>query len=69
MLSARAIVADGCRLLGWIGNVIDPGMECLEGNIETLRQQMPVPCLGVLAHGEAPEQAALRLDAVFKAMC
>lgn len=26
-LGARAIVADGCNLLGWVGNAVDPAME------------------------------------------
>ncbi len=62
LLSARAIAADGCRLLGWIGNRIDPAMEAVEENLATLRELLPAPCLGVLAHGEAPDAAAARLD-------
>ncbi|MGN2253066.1 dethiobiotin synthase [Frateuria sp. GZRe12] len=61
MLSARAIQADGCRLAGWIGNRIDPAMAAVEDNLETLRQLLPAPCLGVLPHGLDPVQAA-RLD-------
>jgi len=57
-LSARAIQADGCELLGWIGNTIDPAMERRNDNIETLRRVLPAPCLGVLPHGLAPAQAA-----------
>ncbi len=62
LLSARAIQADGCRLLGWIGNRVDPHMAMAEGNIDTLRALLPAPCLGVLPHGVVPEQAATRLD-------
>ena len=40
LLSARAIVADGCRLLGWIGNCIDPAMDALEENLAALRQAL-----------------------------
>jgi dethiobiotin synthetase len=61
LLSARAIQADGCHLLGWIGNVIDPSMDALEENVETLRALLPSPCLGVLPHGTAPAQAAGQL--------
>lgn len=57
-LSARAIESDGCELLGWIGNTIDPAMERREDNIETLRRVLPAPCLGLLPHGIAPAQAA-----------
>jgi dethiobiotin synthetase len=65
LLSARAIVADGCRLLGWVGNRIDPAMEAVEENLATLRELMPAPCLGVLPHGEPAASAARHLaDAV-----
>jgi dethiobiotin synthetase len=63
LLSARAIKADGCRLLGWIGNRIDPAMDALEENLTTLRELLPAPCLGVLPHGVSPERAAEHLRA------
>ncbi|MEP6899237.1 MAG: dethiobiotin synthase [Rhodanobacter sp.] len=63
LLSARAIEADGCRFLGWIGNHIDPAMDAPEENLATLRELLPVPCLGVLPHGLAPDQAAVHLHA------
>lgn len=62
LLSARAITADGCRMLGWIGNRIDPAMAAVEDNLETLRESLPAPCLGVLPHGVDPARAAARLD-------
>jgi dethiobiotin synthetase len=62
LLSARAIQADGCRLAGWIGNRIDPAMAAVADNLETLREMLPAPCLGVLPHGLDPVQAAERLD-------
>lgn len=62
LLSAESIVADGCRLLGWIGNRIDPAMLAVEDNLATLRERLPAPCLGVLPHGLPPVDAAHRLD-------
>ncbi|MDR3388570.1 MAG: dethiobiotin synthase [Rudaea sp.] len=64
LLSARAIVADGCQLAGWIGNGVDPTMARIEDNIATLRARLPAPCLGVLppSHGrdaDAPGPRAL----------
>ena len=50
LLSARAIIDDGCELLGWIGNRIDPAMDAVESNLETLDRLLPAPCLGVLDH-------------------
>lgn len=68
LLSVRAIVADGCRLLGWIGNCIDPAMDALEENLATLEHLLPAPCLGVLPHGVPPESAASRLAAAVAAL-
>jgi dethiobiotin synthetase len=62
LLSARAIATDGCRLVGWIGNRIDPAMDAVEENLATLRQLLPAPCLGVLPHGVPPQQAFEQLD-------
>jgi len=59
-LSARAILADGCSLLGWIGNAVDPAMDRREDNLATLRRLLPAPCLGVVEHAaEATATAAL----------
>src|ERR1700761_878816 len=58
LLSARAIATDGCRLVGWIGNRIDPTMDAVDENIETLRHQLPAPCLGILPHGAPPPEEA-----------
>ncbi len=68
LLSARMIEADGCRLLGWIGNCIDPAMGALDENLATLRELLPAPCLGVLPHGMAPAQAASQLAAAVAAL-
>lgn len=67
-LTARAILADGCTLLGWIGNVIDPAMARCDDNLSTLRRLLPAPCLGVIGHAE---DAAARSDlaAAVAALC
>jgi dethiobiotin synthetase len=67
LLSARAIAADGCHLLGWIGNRVDPAMDAPEENLATLRELLPAPCLGVLPHGVAPAAAAGELAAAVSA--
>jgi dethiobiotin synthetase len=66
LLTARAIVEDGCELAGWIGNRIDPQMECAEENLATLRARLRAPCLGVLPHASAPDpqQMAAHLNEV-----
>ena len=62
LLTAEAIKADGCTLVGWIGNRIDPQMLAIEENIDTLRALLPAPCLGILPHGLSPERASSLLD-------
>ena len=59
LLSARAIVADGCTLVGWIANRIDPGMAVADANLATLRERLGVPMLGDLAHGMRADAASL----------
>ena len=59
LLSARAIAADGCSLLGWIGNRVDPQMGCVEENLATLRERIAAPCLGVLPWMPQPEPRLL----------
>lgn len=55
-LTARAIADDGCELVGWIANHVDPAMERQNENFELLRARMQVPCWGRLAH--APQDDA-----------
>ncbi|HVR80488.1 MAG TPA: dethiobiotin synthase [Luteimonas sp.] len=58
-LSARAIAADGCRLVGWIGNAIDPDMARREQNVALLQARIPAPCWGLLPHRTPADPAAL----------
>ncbi len=48
LLTERAIAACGLKLVGWVGNMVDPGMDHLEHTIDTLRQCLPAPCLGLV---------------------
>lgn len=50
LLTARAIKADGCRLIGWIGNRIDAQMLRSEDNIKTLEKRIQAPLLGIVEH-------------------
>ena len=58
-LTARAIAADGCRLVGWIGNGIDPGMARRDDNLALLAARLPAPCWGVLPHAAPSDPAVL----------
>jgi len=62
LLTAEAIQRDGLRLAGWVANCIDPQMNSLEANIQTLAKRLPAPLLGTmpfLAAGETPPLAWL----------
>jgi len=58
-LSAAAIAAGRCRLVGWIANRVDPAMARADDNIATLRTRLEAPLLGVVGHGDPPVDAAL----------
>ncbi|MGA9421638.1 MAG: dethiobiotin synthase [Rhodanobacteraceae bacterium] len=59
LLSARAIEADGCALLGWVGNRIDPSMDRADENLAALRNRLRAPCLGVLPYSDAGDDRDL----------
>lgn len=58
-LTADAIAADGCGLVGWIASEVDPEMACREENLALLSARLPAPCLGRLPHVRDPDPAAL----------
>lgn len=59
LLSARAIAADDCELIGWIGNRIEPAMTHAEANLATLRERLPAPCLGVVPYAPVVDLSIL----------
>lgn len=63
-LSAAAIAADGCRLVGWIASEFEPDMASRDENVRLLLQRLKVPCIGRLPYCErpAPAHLASRLD-------
>lgn len=54
LLTARAVAATGSFLVGWVGNVIDPGLDFMAENLETLDSQLGAPCFGVLPNAGGP---------------
>jgi dethiobiotin synthetase len=64
-LTAEAIAHSGrCRLLGWIGNRIDPGLARLDDNLASLGRLLGSPPLAVIPPLGSPsaETAARHLD-------
>lgn len=63
LLTAEAVRARGLRLVGWIGNAIDPAMPWIAENIAYLRsrlaQQHGAPCLGLVPWLPSTDAAAV----------
>ncbi len=62
LLTAESIAAYGLPLAGFIINVRDPRMAFRQGNIDTLRQRIAAPCLGVVGAGSTVRKAAAQID-------
>lgn len=67
LLSVESIEQSGLPFAGWVANVIDPAMQCIEENIAALRERIAAPWLGTtLWDTQATlEQIAQQLNALF----
>ncbi len=61
LLTAEAVRADGLTLAGWVANVIDPDMACLDENIQTLQARLGAPLLGVVPWQPQPDATTIQL--------
>lgn len=52
LLTYNAIASSGLRCAGWIASCTEPGMLCREENIQTLKELIKAPLLGVLPYTE-----------------
>jgi len=59
LLTVAAIQARGLPLAGWVGNLVDADMLAVQANIDTLRQRIAAPLLGVVPHLPKPAPADL----------
>jgi dethiobiotin synthetase len=59
LLSVRTLAADRCRLLGWVGNAIDPEMARREDHRAMLEARIDAPCLGWLPHAPLADGATM----------
>ena len=50
LLTAESVARRGLPWGGWVGNAIDPAMDCRRENIESLMIRLPGPCLGILSY-------------------
>lgn len=46
-LTADAIRSQGLSWAGWVANIVDPDMQCVDENLASLQKRLPGPCLGV----------------------
>jgi len=59
LLTQDAIAACGLHLAGWVGNLVDADMLAVQANVDTLRQRITAPLLGVIPYLPQPTQAAV----------
>ncbi len=60
LLAVESIAAHSCRLAAWVANDVEgdaPGEY-----VDALRERIPAPCLGVVAHGMSDREAAKTLQ-------
>jgi dethiobiotin synthetase len=64
LMTAECMLNSGVQLKGWVANLVDPEMQAIEDNINTLRSWLPAPCLGEVPYLESlsPDQVASYLD-------
>lgn len=63
LLTAQAIRLDGLKIAGWVANILDTEMLRIDENIDTLKQMLIEPCLGVIPRLSdiSPQQVAAHL--------
>ncbi|OUR69101.1 dethiobiotin synthase [Bermanella sp. 47_1433_sub80_T6] len=59
MLTMEAIHRDGLNVVGWIANLIDNDMDAYQENLDSLKKQIRVPCLGELPYLTDPSVEAV----------
>lgn len=56
LLTAEAIEKDGVKIRGWIANTLEPDMNGLQENIQTLQRMIRAPLVGVLPYLNAEDE-------------
>jgi len=55
LLTFRALDASGLNCAGWVANILDEKMLAIGENIETLKEKIKAPLLGVIEYQSAPD--------------
>ncbi len=59
LLSAESILSSDVKLAGWVANVVDPWMLEPEANLESLKQRLQIPFLGLVPRTTRPTPEAV----------
>lgn len=63
LLSAEALSGRGLQFAGWVANSLDPAMAEFAGNLQSLRDRLQAPLLGILPYGPPdPAAAAILIE-------
>ena len=60
LLTAPAVQAAGCRLIGWVASHVDP--EVPDGYLAALQERLPAPLVGSFRYGIGDAEAANAID-------
>jgi dethiobiotin synthetase len=58
LLTVSAIAAHQLECAGWVANILDADMPALQENIETLRERIAAPLLGIVPYQAQPDAHA-----------
>jgi dethiobiotin synthetase len=50
LLTERMVESYGLSVAGWVANTINPDMDVYDENVESLKQRLRAPCLGVVPY-------------------
>lgn len=59
LLTAEAVLQDGCEFRGWIANIIDPNYRYSAATIAELKRHLTVPCLGEIPWLRNPSSSVI----------
>jgi len=60
LLTVEAIANDGLQVAGWVANTLDKSMSCFDENLQTLKDRINAPLLGVVPYLENESDLAAR---------
>ena len=68
ILTSNAIIRQGARFMGWVANCLDPNLQAVEENINTLSNWIKAPCLGVLPYNFQTENNLFDITRILRCL-